>query len=176
MRLFMEGLTGFYHEIRYNRFMIRRNSEVRNFELVFFVVGLFFAAYGFILFRNPRIAIEWQTATEIDTVGFNLYRAENSSGPYIQINKSIIPSSNEPLKGGEYKYVDANVVPNQVYYYQLEDIDTQGKTTRHEPIRVQAKAAGILEMISGGILSVVGLLLLLRKRQRIAIDLERSRE
>lgn len=120
-------------------------------------IGLFL--YGMVLFRTPQVVIKWQTATEIDTIGFNLYRAEDAQGPYLKINETLIPSSNDPLKGGSYQYVDARVVPKRVYFYQLEDLDTQGKSTRHEPISVQAKPQGQIEMIAGGSLALLGMIL-----------------
>lgn len=120
-------------------------------------IGLFL--YGMVLFRTPQVVINWQTATEIDTVGFNLYRAEDPQGPFIQINETLIPASDEPLKGGSYQFVDASVMPNRIYYYQLEDLDTQGKSTRHEPISVQAKPQGQIEMIAGGSLALLGMVL-----------------
>lgn len=135
-------------------------------NLLFVAGGLGLAIYGFVLYRSPRILVEWQTATEIDTVGFNLYRSEQPGGPYQKLNETIIPSSGEPLKGHSYRYVDATVVPNRVYYYQLEDVDTQGKTTRHDPISVQAKPQGISEMVSGGLIAILGFALGLWNRSR----------
>jgi hypothetical protein len=125
---------------------------------------------GYALFKNPRINVEWQTATEINTVGFNLYRAEKREGPYDKLNESIIPASNDPMRGGSYRYVDANVMPNRVYYYQLEDLDTSGVATKHEPIVVQAKAQGVYEIIGGVILVALGLVFWAQERSRRVND------
>lgn len=128
--------------------------------------GLALAVYGALLYRSPRVLIDWQTATEIDTIGFNLYRADQIEGPYQKLNASLIPAANDPLRGGSYQYVDASVMPNRVYYYQLEDVDTQGETTRHEPVSVQAHPQGVLELIGGAGLIAFGLISGLRNRSR----------
>ncbi|MFN3308160.1 MAG: hypothetical protein ACK44E_03045 [Anaerolineales bacterium] len=142
--------------------------------LRYFVIlggGLVLLTYGWFLYANPRIVIEWQTATEINTIGFNLYRAEDAQGPYLKINETLIPSSNDPLKGGSYQYVDARVVPNRVYIYKLEDLDTQGKTTLHDPISVAVKPQGLLEMVAGGGMALFGLgVAILRKLRWKSID------
>lgn len=128
--------------------------------------GLAMAVYGIILYRSPRILIEWQTATEIDTIGFNLYRANQIEGPYQKLNASIIPAANDPFRGGSYQYVDANVMPNRIYYYQLEDVDTQGRTTRHEPVSGQVDPQGVFELIGGAGLIAFGLISGIRNRSR----------
>ncbi|MBI4786901.1 MAG: hypothetical protein HY782_07645, partial [Chloroflexi bacterium] len=47
----------------------------------------------------------------------------------------------DSLVGGKYRFQDANVTPGQTYYYQLEDVETGGATTRHGPIVITAPAA-----------------------------------
>jgi len=138
--------------------------------LLIILGGLALAVYGVILYRSPRILIEWQTATEIDTIGFNLYRADQVEGSYQKLNDSIIPATNDPLRGGSYQYVDANVMPSRTYYYQLEDVDTQGKTTRHEPISVQASPQGLFELFGGVGLIALGVILGIRNRSRSSVS------
>jgi len=128
--------------------------------------GLALVVYGVVLYRSPRILIEWETATEIDTIGFNLYRANQIEGPYQKLNDSLIPATNDSFRGGSYQYVDANIMPNRTYYYQLEDVDTQGKTTKHEPISVQANPQGLFELIGGAGLVAIGVIFGIRNRAR----------
>lgn len=136
------------------------------FAILVILGGVALVVYGVILYRSPSILIEWQTATEIDTIGFNLYRADQIEGPYQKLNASLIPAADDPLRGGSYHYVDANLMPNRIYYYQLEDVDIQGKTTRHEPISVQAHPQGVLELIVGAGLITLGLISGIRNRFR----------
>ena len=87
------------------------------------------------------VRIEWETASEIDNLGFNLYRAESLDGPQVQINDSLIPSKvpGSPV-GAVYSLLDQNVQPNTIYYYWLEDVNIQGIATRHGPVSVTTKA------------------------------------
>lgn len=84
-----------------------------------------------------RVVVQWTTATEINTAGFNLYRAERAEGPYTKINAQLIPAS-DALTGGKYQYEDTTVVAGKTYYYQLEDVEYGGATARHGPIVVTA--------------------------------------
>jgi hypothetical protein len=87
------------------------------------------------------VIVEWTTASELDTAGFNLYRGDTADGPFMQVNDYLIPSAADPLVGGSYVFTDTHVVAGQTYYYQLEDVETDGTTTRHGPITVQAEGS-----------------------------------
>ena len=79
-----------------------------------------------------QIIVEWETATEIDTIGFNVTRAESRDGPWIKLNDSLIPSKSPGgIIGASYEFVDDTAVPGITYYYCLDDIDTQGVITSH---------------------------------------------
>ncbi|MCS6907753.1 MAG: hypothetical protein RML93_07725 [Anaerolineales bacterium] len=151
---------GFYHHLRYNACVL--NSVAKIFHFAVAVAGVFIALYGMSRYRNPQVVIEWETATEVDTVGFNLYRAAQPEGPYQKLNPSIIPSSSAALEGGSYHYIDANVMPGRVYYYQLEDIDDQGRTTLHPPIPAEVKVQGLVEIVTGAAILALGLTLGIR--------------
>lgn len=84
-----------------------------------------------------RIVVQWTTATEINTAGFNIYRSERAEGPYTKINAQLIPAS-DALTGGKYQYEDTTVVAGQTYYYQLEDVEYGGAAARHGPIIITA--------------------------------------
>ena len=71
-------------------------------------------------------------------MGFNLYRSSSKEGPFEQINIALIPASSDKLTGGSYSYEDEDVVADQTYYYQLEDVDMAGNTSIHGPIEVKA--------------------------------------
>ena len=90
--------------------------------------------------RASPITVEWTTETEVDTAGFNIYRSQSPNGPFIKINEQLIPASPDPIVGGSYMYTDTNVVPGVTYYYELEDVEFDGNTERHGPIRATAQA------------------------------------
>jgi hypothetical protein len=71
---------------------------------------------------------------EIDTAGFNLYRAASADGEYIRINDSLIPAQGSSIQGASYEFIDKDVKNRKTYYYKLEDIDLSGTSTFHGPI------------------------------------------
>ena len=83
---------------------------------------------------NHKVILEWTTASEIDNAGFNLYRAESENGEYVKINSSLIPAQGSPTSGAAYQFIDDNVKNRRTYYYKLEDINLNGKSTMHGPV------------------------------------------
>jgi len=120
--------------------------------LILLAVGLL--ALGVIGMRPSPVVVEWTTATELNTAGFNLYRSESAAGPYLKINEQIIPASPDSLLGGKYRFEDASATPGKTYYYQLEDVEYGGITTRHGPIVVTVSAGLGIEQ---GILLFAGI-------------------
>jgi hypothetical protein len=87
-----------------------------------------------------NIQIEWETASEIDNLGFNLYRAESApGGTRICLNADLIPSEapGSPT-GAVYTWVDESIALDTTYYYWLEDVDIYGETTLHGPASATA--------------------------------------
>jgi hypothetical protein len=79
-------------------------------------------------FQGVRLV--WETSFEQAHLGFDVWRSLNANGNFQRLNRS-------PIKGntaGHYEFVDDKVSAGKTYYYQLEDIDVNGKRTRHEPI------------------------------------------
>lgn len=126
-----------------------------------------------------RILVEWKTASELNTVGFNLYRGESPDGPFVQLNKEMILASPDPVIGGEYRYLDSDVVFGKTYYYQLEDMEVNGVSTRHGPISITAPfivldnfTVLILALVLGGLI-LIGLgVVYRRQRSRILNELK----
>lgn len=108
-------------------------------------------ALGWQKYQTSEIIIEWSTASELNTVGYNIYRslAEDQVGE--KINAMPIPVKSDLLSGNEYSYSDQQVQVGTQYYYWLEDIARDGKTTRNGPIEVEAKRdpMGLLLILLG---------------------------
>lgn len=97
-------------------------------------------------YTHPKVVVEWSTTSELEIVGFNIYRSESLEGNYLIINKNLIPSSKDPLVGGKYTFPDLSVRPGHTYYYLLEDVDVNGTTSRHEPIKAKAQVGGVVDL------------------------------
>ena len=80
------------------------------------------------------IQLDWETLTEIDNLGFNLYRAESLTGRQIKLNASLIPSQGPGSPTGYiYSFTDRAVRAGRTYYYWLEAVDVYGTTSRYGP-------------------------------------------
>ena len=84
---------------------------------------------------DEGMKVEWQTATEIDNLGFNVYRATSADGEWAKLNGALIPAQapGSP-EGGAYRFMDRTVRQGATYYYWLEDVDIYGHATYHGPI------------------------------------------
>lgn len=106
----------------------------------------------------PIITVEWSTASELNTAGYNIYRSLSPDEPGVRLNTALIPASPDPLVGGSYVYTDTQVTSGQTYYYRLEEVETDGSF--NSPGVVSATASGgftpLLPVI--GLTVLVGLL------------------
>ncbi len=92
---------------------------------------------------SNQIQLEWQTAAQINSAGFNVLRSRSSSGNYQRLNAELIPANSE----GRYTYADAEVQANERYFYKLEEIDMQGNATLHGPISATVAAPMTFELM-----------------------------
>jgi len=90
--------------------------------------------------QGDAVQVSWETVSELDNAGFNLYRGESGAGP--QTLLAYLPSSSPGgTAGAAYAYEDrAGLTPGQSYYYWLEDVAISGATTLHGPVSVDFTA------------------------------------
>ena len=79
-----------------------------------------------------QASLAWETGTETDNAGFNLYRATAEDGPYAKVNDALIAAQGDPVSGASYSFTDEGLSTG-TYYYKLEDVDYSGITTLHGP-------------------------------------------
>jgi hypothetical protein len=75
---------------------------------------------------NRDLLLKWSTEIEIDNVGFNLYRLDETG--ISKVNKTLIPAAGETVVGKEYTFVDEGAADGRTSYYLLESIDLSGKS------------------------------------------------
>jgi hypothetical protein len=83
---------------------------------------------------DREIKLSWQTETETDNAGYNIYRAESEFGAYIRLGTSLIPAQGTATRGATYTYTDRDVVNRKTYFYKLEDRDINGAANFHGPV------------------------------------------
>lgn len=90
--------------------------------------------------KNKKVILHWQTATEIDNLGFNILRSETADGQYVKINKKLIKAKGSSTKGASYKFKDKNVESGKTYFYKLEDIDSNTGPNLSDAMKVEVTA------------------------------------
>ncbi|MFH1636597.1 MAG: hypothetical protein ABIG63_21660 [Chloroflexota bacterium] len=83
--------------------------------------------------HDGYVLLQWETISEIDNAGFNLWRSASAGGEYVKLNAKLIPAQGGPALGASYTYQDTTVTEGMTYYYKLEDVDTHGVSTLHGP-------------------------------------------
>ena len=98
---------------------------------------------------DGAVELTWETGSEIDNLGFHLYRSLTEEGAYEQITASVIPGLGSSPEGAKYAYHDSGRTNGVTYYYRLEDIETTGVTELHGPVSATPTAEVIVEGDTG---------------------------
>jgi uncharacterized repeat protein (TIGR01451 family) len=109
---------------------------------------------GFEAAAQPdHILVTWETVSEMNNAGFNLYRSLAADGERTLVANvpSQAPGS---TVGAAYSFQDFDVVAGQGYWYFLEDVDLNGAATLHGPVSAvflapTAVALGALDADAG---------------------------
>lgn len=94
---------------------------------------------------SDAVLVEWETAIEIETVGFNLWRSTVPDGTYVRVNDTLIPSvSPGSISGASYAYLDESVSAGETYYYRLEELEVGGRHNWYGPTATAEPTAATL--------------------------------
>jgi len=115
-------------------------------NIILFVLCTVLAFQGWRALQHTTILVEWTTASELDTVGYNLFRSTNPDEKGARVNEELIPASPDPLTGGSYQFEDQDVQAGMKYYYSLEEVENTGMANRAGTIEVTAKQSGWWEI------------------------------
>ncbi len=114
---------------------------MKGYRILSLILLLGFGVYVVIANAIPaKIVVQWATANEVNTAGFNVYRSQSANGQFTKLNSQLVPASTDPLSGGKYRYEDSTVTPGQTYYYHVEDVEYGGASTQHGPIVITASS------------------------------------
>lgn len=111
----------------------------------------------------PQVVLRWSTASEANTAGFLVTRAESEAGPFLPAS-ALIPARGNEVNGAKYEFVDQHVTPGQQYLYQLMEVSPTGSTTPiGDVVTVRASdgrplrwATALLLLLAAGVLLRAG--------------------
>lgn len=79
--------------------------------------------------------VSWETVSEVNNQGFNVYRSTAVDGAREQVNAALIPSKVPgSTTGAAYQFVDSTAVTGNTYYYWVESVDLGGATALSGPV------------------------------------------
>jgi hypothetical protein len=94
-----------------------------------------------------QVLVAWETALEIDTVGFNVWRSTNPDDGYVQVNAALIPAESlGGVEGGFYEIVDTNVTPGTTYHYKLEEVEVGGARSWYGPVSTGGSVPAVVRV------------------------------
>ncbi len=82
------------------------------------------------------VEVEWQTASEVGTAGFYLYRWDSGADGYAQVNSRLLPATLAAPQGAVYRLLDEGALAASGYRYALVEVEVGGGERVHGPFRV----------------------------------------
>ena len=81
--------------------------------------------------------VEWETASEVGTLGFFVERRDSAGGEFVRLNeKMIFGLGLSAPQGGRYRFEDAGVAVGEKHVYRLIEIEADGTERRYGPYRI----------------------------------------
>jgi hypothetical protein len=95
------------------------------------------ASFAANLVRNNDVEIAWKTASETNNYGFEIYRKRGDVGEWVKID--FVQGHGTTLAPHFYSYLDRSLSFGK-YYYQLKQIDLDGKSETFPAMEVNVGA------------------------------------
>ncbi len=90
--------------------------------------------------RAKQVQVRWSTGTEMNMVGFNIWRRKGKDTEWHQLNADLIPATNiGTVNGGNYIYKDKAVKTGKKYIYKIEIVNAIGESTWSDELAVRVK-------------------------------------
>ena len=83
---------------------------------------------------DDQVTLRWNTESELENLGFNIYRSTNSNVKFLMINDQLIPGSGNSSTKHKYEFIDLYVKNGITYWYKLEDVDFAGNKKLHKTV------------------------------------------
>jgi uncharacterized repeat protein (TIGR01451 family) len=92
---------------------------------------------------NGRVVVEWETASEHNTLGFYLLRLEPATREYRSVTEGLLPGLITEPGGGVYSLVDREASVGKTYRYKLVEVERNGRQISYGPFEVTAMEQNI---------------------------------
>ena len=99
------------------------------------VLAATLASFRAVRSQKGVVVVRWRTGTEVDELGFNVYRQVGARR--LRLNKRVLPALGS-MSGASYSYLDRFAPRHRALRYWLQDVDVRGNRTWHGPVRVPA--------------------------------------
>lgn len=87
--------------------------------------------------KEEGIVLYWQTASELNTVGFHIWRSVNDENNYKRITDAIIDGYGNSSSARDYSYNDKMIHEGVTYFYKIEEVASDGTRTFWGPLVAQ---------------------------------------
>jgi hypothetical protein len=94
------------------------------------------------------VMVKWRTESEINNLGFDIYRSGSLDGTFAKVNKARIKGAGTDATPHSYQFIDEGVEVGNTYYYYIEDVSYSGERNRSHIIRVTVDATGKLKVVN----------------------------
>ncbi len=94
-----------------------------------------------------QVELTWRTESELNNLGFHVYRSVTKEEGYARITKELIRGQGSTTAAHDYSYVDKAIDAEKDYWYTIETVSTDGLSTYYGPIEASSMS-GVAEDIS----------------------------
>ncbi|HTZ17831.1 MAG TPA: C25 family cysteine peptidase [Dissulfurispiraceae bacterium] len=97
------------------------------------------------------VIVEWETSSEINTIGYYLLRFNDKTGQFERVNDNMLPAMIRHNHGGIYRLQDSTASVGKPSTYVIQEIEIKGKARKYGPFvvtPVASKAAPAAALIS----------------------------
>jgi hypothetical protein len=92
-----------------------------------------------------KVILSWRTESEVNNIGFSIYRSEEKDGNYIQV--TFVKGAGNSSAPRDYQFIDQEVEMGKTYFYYLEDTDVAGEKNRYDIVELVVTPAKILKVV-----------------------------
>jgi hypothetical protein len=94
--------------------------------------------------EGGAVKLVWRTETEINNVGFTVYRSEAKDGNYTRI--TFVNGAGSNGMPTDYQFEDTKVEQGKTYFYYIEDIDITGERNKSNILKVVVPVKPVIQI------------------------------